>query len=64
MSRIRVISADLLLVIGITSWLYVFNGCKGSNLLLLIIPILLTIPAAKACIKMHINYYQMTKRIY
>ena len=45
MSRKTVILADLLLVISIALFVYVFDGCKGPHLLTLIFPIMLSIPA-------------------
>jgi len=64
MSRKRVVLADLLLTFCMALWVYVFDGCKGPHLLILIFPIMLLIPAVSGCIKMHTNYYKLTKKIY
>jgi hypothetical protein len=64
MGRTRLILADLLLIIGIALWFYVFNGSKGPHMLLIVFLVLLSIPAVYGCIKMHKDYYKMTKRIF
>jgi len=62
MTRIKVIFADLLLLISISIWIYLFKS--SEKLLWMIIPIILTLPVLAGCIKMHFKYFTLTKRIY
>ena len=62
MARAKVILADLLLIIAVSIWIYLFMNSEKP--LWIMIPIILAVPALIGCIKMHFKYYTLTKRIY
>ena len=56
----KLISTDLLLIIGIALLSYASDGFKKA-----IMPLaLLIISALASCVLRHVNYYKLTKKIY